>query len=997
MATSTDRYGSALLALTTRRPPDTTRGSSILHLDLTLPKVVAVQVALWETGGRLPLDPRSAAALLWSLPVAQWLNGHSEAWLDVPGVKALLPGLEALMATDLETWPESRAALRTFVAARIADRTWTEATTKSTLETVDLLNDLVLIFKFAAVGQRRPLRTVAELYRLARSLTTTTDVPSTRAEVIGYLSAPLVSPRALTSLPGPGGPRRPTPGPITDPGPRNPWDAVGELPDRVLARLSNELNEIEARDRASRVRTALNEAGVVDSQSVARLMRALGGEAAALSSLSVSPAVRVAVPLPTSAAPVASRIVRSTLYGAPVLLDVGEASARIARQRSALAKRIVDTLPTALRQRLLATGLALETLTVWPDIVQAATQTPSYLEPIGRSDLLLVRQTTTGYRRAEIAYVENVLIGETRNREHTSRVLTRQEFFESTTRETEETRDLQVTDRAELSREVNKVVSDDLKAQGSVEVTSRGPTQVVASAGVSFEHSTEEAARSAESYSRETIERAVKRTMERITRETRSLFEQETTELNRHGFERDGNATEHVSGVYQYLERVSRARMFWYGERELYDILIPEPASLIWQFATTRTEVHLTVDQPDEALFRSLTIANIAAKREDVIRAFRVTDMPAIPPESLETSMSFAATGSGDDAHHANSKELQIPEGYVVASAKFVASAEVEDSSNKPNGGVTVAGEVSLWEMTLSGNKGSTTHSFTFVPALSGPTVSVAMNADNFNSLVASITLQLKLTTEARDSWALQAYGRVAERYEQLRREYAQAVIQATANQPAGSVSLPDGARAQLNQVVRAELQRAAVDVMRNLPVSFDLIADFGYANPDGSLGSHPVSDLAALRVSEPEIRFLQQAFEWEHLAWVLYPYFWGRRSEWSRTVVVSHPDPDFAAFLNAGAARVQIPVRPGFEDLVKHFMETGEVYEGNGLPKMGDPGYVPFIDEQLTSLGAPGEEVPWPPSAPRAWDIVSPTSLVLVRPAQAPLPTWDPETGAES
>jgi hypothetical protein len=77
--------------------------------------------------------------------------------------------------------------------------------------------------------------------------------------------------------------------------------------------------------------------------------------------------------------------------------------------------------------------------------------------------------------------------------------------------------------------------------------------------------------------------------------------------------------------------------------------------------------------------------------------------------------------------------------------------------------------------------------------------------------------------------------------------------------------------------------------------------------------------------------------------------------------------------------------------------METGEVHEGNGLPKMGDPGYLPFIDEQLTSLGAPGEEVPWPPSAPRAWDIVSPTSLVLVRPAQAPLPTWDPETGAES
>jgi hypothetical protein len=145
------------------------------------------------------------------------------------------------------------------------------------------------------------------------------------------------------------------------------------------------------------------------------------------------------------------------------------------------------------------------------------------------------------------------------------------------------------------------------------------------------------------------------------------------------------------------------------------------------------------------------------------------------------------------------------------------------------------------------------------------------------------------------------------------------------------------------------------------------------------------------------EVRFLQQAFEWEHLAWIVYPYFWGRRSEWSRTVVVSHPDPDFASFLNAGAARVQIPVRPGFEDLVKHFMETGEVYEGEGLPKMGDAGYIAFIDEQLTTLGAPGDEVAWPPDAPREWDIVAPTALLPARSLQKPqLPSWDPQTGNE-
>jgi hypothetical protein len=553
-----------------------------------------------------------------------------------------------------------------------------------------------------------------------------------------------------------------------------------------------------------------------------------------------------------------------------------------------------------------------------------------------------------------------------------------------------------VTDRAELSREVSRAVSEDLKAEGSVEVTSRGPTKVVASASVSFERSTEEAAKNAEEYSRETIERAVKRTLDRVVRESRSLFEQETVEVNRHGFERAGDADEHVSGVYQYLERVSRAKMFWYGERELYDVLIPEPAALIWHLAISRKELQLTIEQLDEELFRSITVDNIADRREEVIRAFRVTDMPPVPVATLEASASFSATGSGDDAKHASSKELQIPEGYVASSAVFVASAEVEDEDDQPNGGVTVAGHVRLWGMSLSGNKGSTREDFTFTPPLSGPTVSVGFNADNFTSLVGSVTLTLTLTDEAKRNWALTAYGRVAERFEQLRREYAQALIQATANQPAPTATLPAGSRQRLTQIVRAELQRSAIDVMRNAPVNFDLIADFGYANPDGTLGTHPVVDLAALSSTQPAVRFLQQAFEWEHLAWVLYPYFWGRRSEWSRTVVVSHPDPDFMAFLNSGAARVRIPVRPGFEDMVKHFMETGEVYQGDGLPKMGDPGYVTFIDEQLTSLGAPGEEVPWPPAAPREWDVVAPTSLILVRPAQAALPTWDPDTGDE-
>jgi hypothetical protein len=612
MATSTDRHGSVLLNLTTRRPPDSRRGAEIIHLELTLPQIIAEQIELWETGVREPVYPNEAATLLWSLPVAEYLDGRVEAWLDVPGVELILPGLDALISTDPQMWPNDQTALRTLVASKAPGApSWDSLSDTLTREhTIELLNDLVLIFKYAAIGRRRPLQKVVELYRLARAATTSSDAPSSQEAVIAYLRAPLVTPRVLAANLGPAGPQQPPPNPT------QPSGSIGPLPERILTKLRSELSDIELQKRTSRVRAALHDLGFTDERSIATVLGAMG-DLANISSSSVTTAAArgggpIPIPIPKRLEP---RIIRTRLYGTEVLIDIAVSHTRIARQRKELAKRIVRTLPPPLRkylEDLEAEGIDIEDLTTWHDILQAIIISPSYLEPVGRSDLLLVRQTTTGYRRTEIAYIENILIGETRNRDHTKRVHSRQEFFESTTTETEDTHDLQVTDRAELSREVSRVVNENLKAQGNVEVTSRGPTTVVATASGSYDRSTEQAARGAEEYSRETIERAVKRTMERVISETRSLFEQETLEINHHGFVREGNASDHVSGVYQYLERVSRARIFWYGERELYDILIPEPASLIWHLAISRNEMHLPIEDPDEELFRSITVDNIA-------------------------------------------------------------------------------------------------------------------------------------------------------------------------------------------------------------------------------------------------------------------------------------------------------------------------------------------------------------------------------------------------
>jgi len=1091
MAKGDVQPGIAVLALMTRRPPDRGRGAKVVHLELTQPAAVAAQVALADTGGRPPVTPREAARLLWNSPAAAHLDGTDDGWQSIRHIPMLLDAVRRLRALPLASWPSTRQQLLAFTVngSQPAIKETGLAPAIRRNATIENLNDVFLILKYAAVGHRRRLGDVADVYRLARAVLGPASDLSSLDQIRAWMTAPLTVPQILArpQRQRPPSPPAPTGSAADD---SDAWrDPVGPIVDLETAAARDAIATtqrlLSAIDRVGKALTLLRQLapavapsdlsadpplarpGAARSAGASRagitgfgagaptasgpavagetygfalggsgraspiaftvdddwlvdpdLLLSEGGSAEAVASAAVA-AVGAG---PAAAAHAVARLeaqrpallarlyrpplrrragtVQTRIGGNLVLIDAVQADARIRQRRAQLAGQLAEDLPQDLRARLIALHLPLEDLWFWPHVLRHAARSPSYLEPAGRCDLLLVRQTTTGYRRAEISYIENVLIGESRTREHTDRLLSREEMFAALERETEESRDLQTTDRTELAHEVNEVVQDNLRAEGHVQITSRGPTIVVADASVSFDRSTETAARTAEQYSRETIERAVRRTVERVRRETRSLFERETTEHNHHGFELDSNAPDHVNGTYQYLEQVSRAKIFWYGERELYDLLIPEPAALIWHLAVTRTDLHVPVERPDADLFASLTVDNIADLREEVIRKFGVADLPARPPEFQLLSTGFTATGNGDGAHYANSKDLQVPDGYAVESARLTVSAEVdEDGDYTPNGGVAVGGAVDLWEPDgpLQGNAGSAVRDFPFNPPLPGPSLLVAFNADNYRSLIASVTVQLRLTDEGQRAWALEAYARVADRYRQMRREYEQAVIQATAAQPEEVITLPEGSRLRLQQIVRTELQRSAIDIMRNAAVDFDLVANHWFGDATG-LTAHPTTDLRALRLAEPEVRFLQQAFEWEHMSWVVYPYFWGRRTEWTRTVVQAHPDPDFAAFLDAGAARVQVPVRPGFEHLVKHFMETGEPYDGGDMPLAGEPGYVAFIDEQLTALGAPGEEVPWPPEAPREWDVIAPTSLLMVRSqAMAPLPTWSPTDGTET
>lgn len=125
-----------------------------------------------------------------------------------------------------------------------------------------------------------------------------------------------------------------------------------------------------------------------------------------------------------------------------------------------------------------------------------------------------------------------------------------------------------------------------------------------------------------------------------------------------------------------------------------------------------------------------------------------------------------------------------------------------------------------------------------------------------------------------------------------------------------------------------------------------------------------PVLEVA--RAVGSTVRWFEQAFEWENLAYMWYAYFWARRATWLGRLRLGSGadgedgDPLFTCFLQAGYARVLLPVRLGFECAVQVYLCTSLPWLSAGeVPPVGDETKNSlFLDvaeevKNLTSSGA--------------------------------------------
>jgi hypothetical protein len=594
------------------------------------------------------------------------------------------------------------------------------------------------------------------------------------------------------------------------------------------------------------------------------------------------------------------------------------------------------------------------------------------VQPVGVGDLLVVRQHIKKYEGGELAHIENVLDGE-----HHKRTVRRAQETETTITvedesSKEEERDTQTTERFELQREASSVIKDDVSLKAGLSVSgSYGPTvEFKASADFAMNHSKEEATKTASKYSKEVTDRAAAKVTERRrTQQVLRTLEQfeDTTE---HGVENPaGNG--HVIGVYQWVDKVYEAQVYNYGKRMMFDLMIPEPAAF-WLHATTSKPVPGTTSvKPDPF---SMTPSQIDEYNyKGLVHKYQVAGVkpPPAPYVAVAKTVEGASTHA-DGGITTKIADLPIPDGYQAVNAYTTGLLTLWES----DWSIDYAVGKSSWRQ-----DGGTSWSHSFTLNNEEGAVPFAVKTFHVSHFAVTAEITCQRTSRALDSWRLETHAAILQGYLKLLRDYQDELA---ALQVQAANAIVGRNPAENRQIERAELRKHAIATLT--AQQFDL---FGAVDP--SPQGFPELDLAEADVEGRYVRFFEQAFEWEQMMYLFYPYYWGRKYNWPARALLQDVDPEFAEFLKAGSARVVLPVRPGFETAVAHFLDTGEIWEGANPPLLTSPLYVSIIQEIKERDLAPGDEI----AQGDPWDVRLPTTLVRLRP-DGTLPIWQKNPDGE-
>jgi uncharacterized membrane-anchored protein YhcB (DUF1043 family) len=472
---------------------------------------------------------------------------------------------------------------------------------------------------------------------------------------------------------------------------------------------------------------------------------------------------------------------------------------------------------------------------------------------------------------------------------------------------------------------------------------------------------------------KEITQRASERILARVKNERTVTTTEEFTEENKHLFD-NTKGSEHVSGVYRFINAIYKNRIFNYGKRLMYEFMIPQPSKLHrLAMAVSEDSNAVTLEKPEDPRTKGLTdftkingtnYYEWAAKYGALVNEYPREDIYV----TKTVSNSHVTTGN---EFFSETVQIQLPEGYVTDRAELRFFAKHDESTN----GELHAVGISFGNVNLHlGNRTKTSGDITetdldnksngnyLLPAYK-ENMSLSYAIENYHTFSLALSIHLTLDRTKIVQWQKETFERIIEGYERQLDTYNQAL----AEKKASGAQMLDSNPLFYRQIEQMVLRKNCISYL--LPNSSD--RQFGQKMYSGDdITKFQVNLDKAMDDYSSFAKFMEQAFEWELMSYSFYPYYWANEEDWADMYKFDSNDAIFRNFMQAGMARVIVTVRPGFEDAVTHYMATGQIWNGGGTPVIGDDMYLSVVDE----LREPEYKIE------ESWETVLPTNLIALQ-----------------
>lgn len=602
----------------------------------------------------------------------------------------------------------------------------------------------------------------------------------------------------------------------------------------------------------------------------------------------------------------------------------------------------------------------------------------------GFADLYITREEWDHYEAAEIASIENILGGELKSHVHVlvneMKTTTATDISKTTT----DSQDTTTTDLTQLQQQSSSDVSLAAHVDASVNTSGQyGPTKVDTHIGGSLDYSNANANSKAATQSHETVSRAVNSVVQstRIVRSVSTLSRDVNKEI--HKFDNTKQVTP-IVGVYRWVDQIQNVELDRYPHRFLMEFEIPEPGAwtrwLHWNDATRNMINQLPppfLNDQNKPLQPGDLTPNTYQKYVARYDAAGVSPPPG--PQYISTSIKRDMptteyhTQNPDWKNQpvfvVNDTSAAVPSGYVALT--WTASIEAWTwGSGSQFMDIAVGSGVHQSVASLApggsiqANASGSVQSGTSL-GISVGNVPVTVMTLNVWGFVVNVLIECDPLPETLLAWQASTFDQLVAAYNTL--------LQAYNNEKAGlDVSLTNladaGSPEQNAKSITQELKRQVIEMLIGAPFS-------GTQNAiswDDTGVVAPTTDLGVAAATALEVQFLEQAFEWETLSYICYPYYWADSTRWKELALIQGSDQNFADFLRSGSARVILAARPGFEDQVNLYTSLGILWGGGPAPAPGDPDYLSIADEIKAQ-----QQRPLDVSVIDSWQVRLPTTLI--------------------